>query len=78
MGCKMMKRQKINILLCDIFPRLLPPEIPSYASMFREMFRSVDDSIEFEVFPVMAAVLPKKLEKNGLRCGSPWIAHQAC
>lgn len=65
-GNEMTKRPKINILLCDTFPGLLPPEIPSYASMFREMFRSVDDSIEFEVFPVMAGVLPKKLEKNEL------------
>ena len=61
-----MKRQKINILLCDTFPGLLPPEIPSYASMFREMFRSVFDSIEFEVFLVMAGVLPKTLERNEL------------
>lgn len=62
----MRKRPKINILLCDTFPGLLPPEIPSYASMFRELFRSVDGSIEFEVFPVMAGVLPQKLEKDEL------------
>ena len=61
-----MKRQKINILLCDTFPGLLPPEIPSYASMFREMFRAVDGSLEFEVFPVMAGVLPKELKKDEL------------
>ena len=42
----MMKRSKINILLCDTFPGLLPPEIPSYASMFREMFRAVDGSLD--------------------------------
>ena len=62
----MMKRSKINILLCDTFPGLLPPEISSYASMFREMFRAVDGSLEFEVFPVMAGVLPKELEKDEL------------
>ena len=62
----MMKRSKINILLCDTFPGLLPPEIPSYASMFREMFRAVDGSLEFEAFPVMAGVLPKELEKDEL------------
>ena len=61
-----MKRPKINILLCDTFPGLLPPEIPSYASMFREMFRAVDGSLEFEVFPVMAGVLPKELKKDEL------------
>ena len=61
-----MKRPKINILLCDTFPGLLPPEIPSYASMFREMFRAVDGSLEFEVFPVMAGVLPKDLKKDEL------------
>lgn len=62
----MMRRSKINILLCDTFPGLLPPEIPSYASMFREMFRAVDGSLEFEVFPVMAGILPKELEKDEL------------
>ena len=31
----MMKRSKINILLCDTFPGLLPPEIPSYSAQQR-------------------------------------------
>jgi GMP synthase-like glutamine amidotransferase len=56
----------INILLCDTFPGLLPPDIPSYASMFRDLFRSVADPVAFKVFPAMAGILPPKLEKDEL------------
>jgi len=57
----MKKPVKINILLSDTFPGLLPPEIPSYVSMFENLFRSVSDDIEFRIYPVMKDVLPDKL-----------------
>jgi len=55
---------KINILLCDTFPGLLPPEIPSYASMFRDLFRSVSYSVTFQVFPVMLDIWPSAIKKD--------------
>ncbi len=51
---------KINLLLCDTFPGLLPPEIPSYASMFVDLFRSVSHNAEFEVYEVMNGRLPSE------------------
>jgi len=55
---------RINILLCDTFPGLLPPEIPSYASMFRNLFRSVSRSVSFQVYPVMSEVWPAEIHKD--------------
>ena len=62
----MKERTHINLLLCDTFSGLLPPDIPSYASMFIDLFRSVSDPATFEVFPVMKGVLPKKWNKDEL------------
>ncbi len=50
--------------MCDTFPGLLPPEIPSYASMFRNLFRSVSHSVSFRVYPVMAGVWPANIQKG--------------
>lgn len=57
---------KINILLCDTFPGLLPPEIPSYASMFEDLFRSVLNNYFFQIYPVMEGKLPSIIHKNEL------------
>ncbi|MDR0688254.1 MAG: hypothetical protein LBF55_06175 [Prevotellaceae bacterium] len=75
---------KISILLCDTFPGLLPPDIPSYAGMFQQLFSSVDSDVQCEVFDVRQGVYPATL-RNGelyLVTGSnasaydatPWVA----
>jgi len=58
------KTIKINILLCDTFPGLLPDFIPSYASMFFDLFNSVSDNVSFEVFPVMQSVWPTSIQRD--------------
>ncbi len=55
---------KINMLLCDTFPGLLPPEIPSYVSMFVNLFQSVSHSIDFEVYETMKGILPQEIEPD--------------
>ena len=57
---------KINILLCDRFPGLLPPEIPSYESMFMDLYRSVCEDADFEVFHTMDGILPDKFDRDEL------------
>lgn len=57
---------KINLLLCDTFQGLLPPAIPSYASMFENLFRSVLDSYQVQIFPVMEGTLPSTFKENEL------------
>lgn len=52
---------KINILLCDTFDGLLPPSIPSYLSMFTDLFdeaAGADDRPEYHVFETMKGELP--------------------
>ncbi|MBR4135278.1 MAG: hypothetical protein IKU03_02570 [Bacteroidales bacterium] len=50
--------RKVNILLCDTFPGLLPEYIPSYESMFVNLFHAVNYDITFEVFRVLDGELP--------------------
>ena len=50
--------RKVNILLCDTFPGLLPEYIPSYESMFFSLFRSVNQDITFELYYAMDGELP--------------------
>jgi GMP synthase-like glutamine amidotransferase len=57
---------KINILLCDTFPGLLPPEIPSYESMFRRLFTSVDPDARYEVFDIRQNAYPAALSGKEL------------
>lgn len=49
---------KINILLCDTFPGLLPDYIPSYASMFERLFDSVCPNTQYRVYRAMDGELP--------------------
>ncbi len=56
----------IHVLLCDTFPGLLPPEIPSYVSMFKQLFRSVVPEANFQVFRAMDRDLPATIEQNVL------------
>lgn len=55
---------KINILLCDTFPGLLPDTIPSYTSMFIDLFNSVSTNINYCVFNTYANELPATINKN--------------
>ncbi|GHT34325.1 glutamine amidotransferase [Bacteroidia bacterium] len=55
---------KINILLCDIFEGLLPDNVPSYFSMFEEMFRSVSSNIEYIIYNVWNNEFPVEAESG--------------
>ena len=55
---------KINILLCDTFPGLLPAFIPSYVSMFQNLFYGVAELADYEVFPVMDDFLPGEIRSD--------------
>ncbi|MCQ2199998.1 MAG: hypothetical protein MJZ19_09810 [Paludibacteraceae bacterium] len=57
---------KINILLCDTFPGLLPDFIPSYVSMFEKLFLSVNSSFEFRVYNSFNNEFPKRICRNEL------------
>jgi GMP synthase-like glutamine amidotransferase len=75
---------KINILLCDTFPGLLPPDIPSYAGMFQQLFSSVDPDVQYEVFDVRQSAYPATLNDRELYLitgsnasaydDTPWVA----
>lgn len=58
--------KKINILLCDTFPGLLPEYIPSYTSMFTKLFSSVSEDIVFEEFRVLEGHFPEVLHTDEL------------
>ncbi|MDO4165191.1 MAG: hypothetical protein Q4D56_12530 [Bacteroides sp.] len=55
---------KVNILLCDTFPGLLPVYIPSYVSMFTRMFDALSDDMEYQVYRAMDGELPDELAKG--------------
>ena len=57
---------KINILLCDTFPGLLPEYIPSYTSMFTKLFSSVSEDVTFEEFRTFEGKLPEKLSPEDI------------
>lgn len=57
---------KVNILLCDTFPGLLPQYIKSYASMFTNLFDSIQDGLEYHVYYTMNGELPKPDPTDGL------------
>lgn len=52
---------KMNILLCDTFPGLLPPDIPSYVSMFTRLFDAVSTDVAYRVWHAMDGELPQQL-----------------
>lgn len=52
--------RKVIILLCDTFPGLLPEYIPSYESMFINLFRSVNQDITFDVYRALDGELPEQ------------------
>lgn len=76
---------RINILLCDTFPGLLPHSIPSYVSMFTRLFDSVCEGIDYEVFRAFDDHFPPTDAAAGMYlitgCNqsayddTPWIKH---
>lgn len=57
---------KINILLCDTFPGLLPDYIPSYASMFTTLFSKVCAQPDYHIYRVMDGELPTDNDSSAL------------
>ena len=58
--------RKINILLCDTYPGLLPESIPSHESMFFNLFRPVNPDLTFDIYRVMDGELPEHFEPETL------------
>lgn len=58
---------KINILLCDTFSDIFPfNNIPSYQSMFMNLFNQIENGIEYNVYNAFECRLPENLNKNEL------------
>ena len=49
---------KINLLICDQFPGILPFDIPSYEWMFQRVFQQANPTLEFSVYQVWQGQLP--------------------
>ncbi len=56
----------VNILLCDEFEGLLPASIPSYVSMFVNLFDSVRQDMQYRVYQVHKGQLPISCPPNEL------------
>ncbi|MBQ9471304.1 MAG: type 1 glutamine amidotransferase [Bacteroidales bacterium] len=60
----------INILICDSFPGLLPPGIPSYEWMFMQKFDGsahlMELQLEYKLFNAHLGQLPQKLRADEL------------
>ena len=57
---------RINILLCDTFPGLLPDYIPSYTSMFEKLFTSVSQEVELSEYRVLDGVFPTTIDPDAI------------
>lgn len=55
---------KINILLCDTFPGLLPEYIPSYESMFMKLFDENVGGLDYHVYRTLDGELPEELNHD--------------
>ena len=74
---------KLNILLCDRFPGLLPEYIPSYESMFIRLFERNCERLSYEVFYVPDGEYPDEVNDRdvylitgcnlGVYDDVPWI-----
>lgn len=58
--------RKVNILMCDTYPGLLPESIPSHESMFFKLFRPVTPDLTFDIYRVMDGELPEQFEPKTL------------
>ncbi len=57
---------RINILLCDTFPGLLPPDIPSYFSMFTDLFDAVENGLDYQEYRAMNGEFPNEIRPDEL------------
>lgn len=57
---------KLNILLCDTFPGLLPENIPSYEWMFTSLFNKVRGDITYHIFEVYNEQLPTEFSSDDI------------
>lgn len=55
---------KINLLLCDTFPGLLPPFINSYAEMFANLFKVACPNVETKVYYTFLGELPEMNDED--------------
>lgn len=64
---RLWKMRKINILLCDTFPGLLPAYIPSYESMFMRLLdAAAGEPLAYEVVETWRGVLPGSIRTDEL------------
>ncbi len=57
---------KINILLCDTFPGLLPDYIPDYPSMFIRLFNSLVDQVSYTIYPAYKNQFPQEPDREAI------------
>ncbi|MCD8260173.1 MAG: type 1 glutamine amidotransferase [Bacteroides sp.] len=57
---------KINILLCDTFPGLLPSYIPDYPSMFTTLFDKVASNLSYSIYKIYEEEFPQTLCRDQL------------
>lgn len=55
---------KLNVLLCDAFPGLLPANIPSYEWMFISLFDKVRSDMTYKVYEVFKGELPAEMSDS--------------
>lgn len=76
---------RLNILLCDTFPGLLPANIPSYEWMFTSLFNKVCGDVTYKTYEVYNDQLPQTFSESDiyLITGAnvsayddiPWVQH---
>ncbi|MCC8186987.1 MAG: hypothetical protein LIP08_05620 [Bacteroides sp.] len=74
---------KVHILVCDWFEGLLPDFVPSFPSLFMEMFDAVQEGLTYQLYNVPEGEFPSSLNRSdlyliaGSRAGAyeplPWI-----
>lgn len=57
---------KLNILLCDTFPGLLPSNIESYPSMFYHLFDSVRHDMIYQIYNIQEGEIPEEIHSDEL------------
>ena len=71
---------RLNILLCDTFPGLLPASIPSYEWMFSSLFDKVSGDISYRTYRAFEEELPDFISTSEayLITGSNQSAYDSC
>ncbi len=57
---------KINILVCDWFEDILPDFLPTFPTLFYNLFNAVEPQTEYQLFDVQKEEFPTELQKNEL------------